>query len=137
MTNLRGQRKCRRWRSPSETLPRRVPLLAAPRFLTVRERPRQSFPEQHATSVAPVAQRDINELAIVSVGSPEPIDRISGGHQALQTVSRCQALMKFAGASGAADLRRVDITQPPLHAVLPTGVAIDKASRAAQGMIPA
>jgi hypothetical protein len=130
-------------RGPTEVPPAVVPsyaavaLPAAPRFLTVRERPRQAFSKQHATSIAPVAQRDIYELAIVSVGSPEPIDGISGGHQALQTVSRCQALMKFAGASGAADLRRVDIAQPPLHAVLPAGVAIDKARRVAQGMIPA
>jgi len=29
------------------------------------------------------------------------------------------------------DLRRVDITQPPFHAVLPSGIAVDKAGRAA------
>src|SRR5262245_25213965 len=45
--------------------------------------------------------------------------------------------MKFARTPWAVDLRRVEIAQPPLHAVLPAGVAIDKASRAAQSESPA
>jgi hypothetical protein len=105
-------------------------LSIAPLFGAVRPNSCQSFPNKYAASIASVPQRNIHELAVVSVGSSKPTDRVSGAHQTLQTISRGHPLLTFAGAAGIGDFRRVNSTEAPFYATLPASIAIDKARRA-------
>ena len=104
-------------------------LKVAPNVAGVRPRLRQSFFDQHSSSIAAICESYADKLPTVRAGTANPLDAVTSTHKVAETVPGSDCCTTFFGAGGSADLGCVHPVKAPLDAIFPTCVSIDNAGK--------